>query len=85
MSKPELIIVGGANGSGKTTSRAKVRCIARLPLSGAMRLPLEIYAGHPNLAAVSARKEFVRRFARAIKKRSRLSSSPTLRTQFTAS
>ncbi len=65
-SKPELIIVGGANGSGKTTFALKYAALRGCPYLGADAIATEFSPGKPELAAVTAGKEFILRLARAI-------------------
>jgi predicted ABC-type ATPase len=67
MSKPELIIVGGANGSGKTTLALKYAAWQRCLYLGADAIAEEISPGHPERAAISAGKEFVHRMAAALR------------------
>lgn len=66
MSRPELIIVGGANGSGKTTVALDLAVLRGCPYLGADAIAEEISPGRPELAAIAAGKEFVRRVALAI-------------------
>jgi predicted ABC-type ATPase len=66
MSRPELIIVGGANGSGKTTLALDLAALRGCPYLGADAIAEEISPGHPELVAIAAGKEFVRRVDLAI-------------------
>jgi predicted ABC-type ATPase len=66
MPKPELIIVGGANGSGKTTFALKYAAWRGCPYLGADAIATEFSPGSPELAAVEAGKEFIRRLATAV-------------------
>ncbi len=49
MSKPELIIVGGANGSGKTTFALKCAALRGCPYLGADAIATELSPGNPDL------------------------------------
>jgi predicted ABC-type ATPase len=63
MSKPKLIIVGGANGSGKTTVALKYAGWQNCPYIGADAIAEELSPGSPERAAIAAGKEFIRRMA----------------------
>lgn len=78
MSKPELIIVGGANGSGKTTLALKYAAWQRCPYLGADAIAEEISPGHPERAAIAAGKEFVHRVAAAIREKKTIIIESTL-------
>ncbi len=78
MPKPELFIVGGANGSGKTTFALKYAASRGFQYLGADAIADEISPGRPELAAVSAGKEFVRRVARAIDEKNSIVVESTL-------
>jgi predicted ABC-type ATPase len=64
--KPELIVVGGANGSGKTTFSMKYASLHDCPYLGADAIAAELSPGKPELAAVAAGKEFLTRLAKVI-------------------
>jgi predicted ABC-type ATPase len=68
-SKPELIIVGEANGSGKTTFALKYAALHGCPYLGADTIAAELSPGKPELAAVAAGKEFMRRLGQAIEEK----------------
>ena len=78
MSKRELIIVGGANGSGKTTFALKCAALLDYPYLGADAIAAELSPGNPERAAVTAGKEFVRRVARAIDEKQSIIAESTL-------
>jgi predicted ABC-type ATPase len=78
MSKPELIIVGGANGSGKTTLALKYAAWQSCPYIGADAIAAEISPDAPERAAIAAGKEFIRRLATALKERETVVIESTL-------
>ena len=66
---PKLIIVGGANGSGKTTVALKYAAWHQCKYLGADAIAAEILPSSPELAAIAAGKEFVHRMERALTER----------------
>ena len=69
MARPEVIVVGGANGAGKTTFALKLAALRGCPYLGADAIASELSPGKPELAAVAAGKEFIRRLAKVIDER----------------
>ena len=78
MPKPELIIVGGANGSGKTTFALKYAALRGCPYLGADAIAAQLSPRKPELAAVTAGKEFILRLARAIEEKKTIVVESTL-------
>jgi predicted ABC-type ATPase len=66
MPQPELIIVGGANGSGKTTVALDYAALRGCAYLGADAIAEELSPGHPERAAMAAGKEFLYRVTHAI-------------------
>jgi predicted ABC-type ATPase len=78
VSAPELLIISGANGSGKTTFARE--CVAQFGLRylGADDIAAELSPAHPTQARVGAGRLFAERLAAAIDKRESLIIESTL-------
>ena len=63
MDKPKLIIIGGANGSGKTTFAREIVDNFGIKYLGADEIAAELNAKEPEKAAIEAARVFSRRFA----------------------
>jgi hypothetical protein len=66
MSGKELIIGGGANGAGKTTFAAEYASLYHCVYLGADAIATELASDAPELVAVAAGEELLRRIAAAL-------------------
>lgn len=63
MENPYLLILGGANGSGKTTVAREFAALKNLPYLGADEIAAKIDSTDPASVAIEAGREFVNRIA----------------------
>lgn len=66
MQQPELIIIGGANGTGKTTLAREFVAVEKLRYLGADEIARELNADHPEQAAIAAARTFSARLDTAL-------------------
>jgi predicted ABC-type ATPase len=66
MQQPELIIIGGANGVGKTTLAREFVAVEKLRYLGADDIAHELNADHPERAAIAAARLFSARLNAAL-------------------
>lgn len=66
MPQPELIIIGGANGTGKTTLAREFVAVEKLRYLGADDVARELNAAHPKQAAIAAARLFSARLNAAL-------------------
>lgn len=78
MKRPQLIIIGGANGSGKTTFAREIVSNTGIEYLGADEIAAELNAAEPLKAAVEAARIFSKRFADALENRKSLIVESTL-------
>lgn len=64
--KPELIIIGGANGSGKTTVAREIVAVTGIEYLGADEIAAELNPAAPETVAIEAARIFSQRFAEHI-------------------
>jgi predicted ABC-type ATPase len=76
--QPQLVIVGGANGAGKTTFARQFAQTEKLPYLGADDIAFQLAPENPASVRVAAGREFSRRLSDAIKNQQSLVIESTL-------
>ena len=78
MTEPQLVIVGGANGAGKTTFARQFAQIEELPYLGADDIAFQLSPENTASVRVTAGREFSRRLSDAIQNQQSLVIESTL-------
>ncbi|ASF46206.1 AAA family ATPase [Methylovulum psychrotolerans] len=76
--QPQLVIVGGANGTGKTTFARQYAQTENLPYLGADDIAFQLAPSNPAAVRVAAGREFSRRLSVALKTQQSLVIESTL-------
>ena len=76
--QPQLVIVGGANGTGKTTFARQFAQTENLPYLGADDIAFQLAPSNPATVRVAAGREFSRRLSVALKTQQSLVIESTL-------
>ncbi len=76
--QPQLVIVGGANGTGKTTFARQFAQAENLPYLGADDIAFQLAPSNPAAVRVTAGREFSRRLSAALKTQQSLVIESTL-------